>query len=48
MTPDGHVLPNELFSSSTANARAATIAIAGAPDGYLATVASSKLAGAHL
>jgi hypothetical protein len=41
-------LPNELFSNSTANARAATIAIAGAPDGCLATVTASELVEAHL
>ncbi len=36
MTPDCHDLLNDLISSSTANAKAATIAIAGAPDRYLA------------
>ena len=48
MTPDERDLPDELFPSSTANAKAATIAIAGAPDGCLAAVASSQLVGAHL
>jgi hypothetical protein len=48
MTPDHLDLPNDLFSSSTANAKAATIAIAGAPDGCLAAVAFSKLVGAYL
>ena len=45
---DEHDLPNDLLSSSTANAKAATIASAGAPDGCLAAVASSKLVGTHL